>query len=132
MGTLTAGGPRAGRMLAGAVAAGAVYFLGLHLCIRYIAGHPGGRFTVLLAVAPVLAIAAALAVLFRYVRLADELHQRIHLEAMSFAFLALLLVVSTRDMLDFIGVRVGQPAFLMPTMVLLWVAGLALSLYRYR
>jgi hypothetical protein len=124
--------PQTRRVLAVAVVASAAYFAGLRLCVHHLATHPGGRFATVAALAPILGIAAALAAMFTSTRLADELHQRIHLEAMSFAFLALLFVVSARDMLDFLGVRIGQPAFLMPVMVLLWLTGLALSLFRYR
>jgi hypothetical protein len=62
----------------------------------------------------------------------DERDVRMHLEAMSFAFLASQLILSTYAFMAYAGVVKLELEMFMPMMVLLWVVGLARSLWKYR
>jgi hypothetical protein len=98
----------------------------------FVANHPDSQWRIAAAAAPIVAIAVALVGSMSSVRGMDERDVRMHLEALAFAFLATFLYMSAYAFLVFANVLVLQLAMVIPMMVLFWVAGLAIALWRFR
>jgi hypothetical protein len=115
------------------VVAGSALFLALvGLLTSFIATHPDSPWRSLAAAAPMLAIVIAVVAALSSVRGMDERSLRMHLEALAFAFLTSLVWVSTCAFLGFANIAALRLSLFMPVMVLLWVVGIATSLWRYR
>jgi len=109
-----------------------VYLAGLFLCIWFIETHPGSNWGIPVAMVPIVGIALALFSAMRYVRGMDELHQKMHLEALAFAFLAQWFILIAYGFLWLAGITLFSAGLLAPIMMLLWCIGLMMAMWRYR
>jgi len=109
-----------------------VYLAGLFLCIWFIENHPGSNWVIPVAMVPIVGIALALSSAMRYVRGMDELHQKMHLEALAFAFSAQWLILIAYGFLRLAGITLFGAEVLAPIMMLLWCIGLMMAMWRYR
>jgi len=115
------------------VAAAAVLYIGaVQFLAWFIANHPDSRWSRLAAIVPMAAVAVVIVIAMSSLRGMDEREARMHLEALAFAFLASQLVLSTYAFMAYTGFVRLELSMFMPMMVLLWVAGLARSLWKYR
>lgn len=115
------------------VAAAATLYIGaVQFLAWFIANHPNSRWSSLAATAPIFAVAVVIVVAMSSLKGRDEREARMHLEALAFAFLASQLVLSTYAFMAYTGVVTLELEMFMPLMVLLWVVGLARSLWKYR
>ena len=72
-------------------------------------------------------------VLFQSLRGVDEMWQRIHLEALAFAFAGTGILASAYGFLENAGLpRLDWGAIIWPAMAGLWALGIALACRRYR
>jgi hypothetical protein len=71
-------------------------------------------------------------IVLRFVRRADELWRRIHLEALAFAFPAGLLVATGYGFMQLAGVAVANWIWVLPLFLTNWAIGLSLARVRYR
>jgi hypothetical protein len=108
-----------------------IYLAGLYLCIWFIENHPGSRWVIPIAMVPIVAIALALSSAMRYVRGMDELHQKMHLEALAFAFSAQWFILIAYGFLRLAGITLFSADVLAPIMMLLWCIGLVTAMWRY-
>jgi hypothetical protein len=99
---------------------------------RYLVEHPGAPGGVWLAAAPIAVLLLVLVVAMRSLNGMDELERKMHTEAMAFAFLASLFIVTSCGALAQVGILRFSLAWITPTMVLSWVVGLAVLDRRYR
>ena len=109
-----------------------VYVAGLYLCIWFIENHATSNWAIPVAMIPIIAIALALSSAMRYVRGMDELHRKMHLEALAFAFSAQWFILIAYGFLRLAGITLFSADVLAPIMMLLWVIGLLISVWRYR
>ena len=109
-----------------------VYLAGLFLCIWFIENHPGSNWVIPVAMVPIVGIALALSSAMRYVRGMDELHQKMHLEALAFAFSAQWFILIAYGFLRLAGITLFGAEVLAPIMMLLWCIGLMMAMWRYR
>ncbi|HJQ35626.1 MAG TPA: hypothetical protein VKB93_00675 [Thermoanaerobaculia bacterium] len=114
-------------------AAAAIVFMGaVRFLAWFIVSHPDSRWTPFAATLPIVAVAIVIAAAMSSLKGMDEREARMHLEALAFAFLASQLVLCTYAFMAYAGLVRMQLEMFMPMMVLLWVAGLARSLWKYR
>ncbi len=109
-----------------------LYAAGLYFCSWFIENHAGSNWGIPVAMIPILAIALALSSAMRYVRGMDELHRKIHLEALAFAFSAQWFILIAYGFLRLAGITLFEAELLAPIMMMLWVTGLLISMWRYR
>lgn len=109
-----------------------VYLAGLFLCIWFIENHPRSNWGIPVAMVPIVGIALALFSAMRYVRGMDELHQKMHLEALAFAFVAQWFILIAYGFLRLVGITLFEASLLAPIMMLLWCFGLMMAMWRYR
>ena len=115
------------------VAAAATLYIGaVQFLAWFIVSHPDSRWSPVAATLPIVAIAVVIVVAMSSLKGMDEREARMHLEALAFAFLASQLVLSTYAFMAYIGVVTLELEMFMPLMVLLWVVGLARSMWKYR
>ena len=81
---------------------------------------------------PGITLTAVAVAAMRSVRRMDELERKIHSEAMAFAFLCSVLLVTTCGFLSVAGLPTPPLEWLSPIMVSCWVVGLLLAVKRYR
>jgi hypothetical protein len=62
----------------------------------------------------------------------DELLQRIHLEALAYAFFATLVLAVGYDFLSLAGVKFTANGLSGTIMIVFWVLGLAIGMIRYK
>lgn len=120
------------KFTAASVGAGAVFLVTIQLLSRFIADHsdtPGIRW---LAVLPLVLLIAVTVLAMRSLRRMDELERKMHTEAMAFAFLGSLLLVSTYGFLRGADLLAPPVLWLPAAMVGCWVIGLLLAIERYR
>ncbi len=121
-----------GRVVGIALAASTVFLVALPLLGQFIADHatnPAARWLVAL---PGIALGAVAVFAMRNVRRMDELERKIHFEAMAFAFLCSLVLVTSCGYLEVAGLPTPPIYFFLPIMVSSWVVGLLLAVKRYR
>jgi len=102
------------------------------LLSRFIAGHPDDPGIQSLAALSVVAICVAVAMPMRSLRRMDELERQMHTEAMAFAFLGSILLVTTYWFLTLAELLTAPISWPTPAIVLCWVIGLLLAIVRYR
>ncbi|MGO9864079.1 MAG: hypothetical protein ACLPLR_10755 [Terriglobales bacterium] len=85
-----------------------------------------------LALAPVVPLLFLPFVVLRFFRAMDELQQRIHLEALAFAFASSAVVTFAYGLLQGEGLRPLKWIWVYPIMCVLWVIGLFTARRRYR
>jgi hypothetical protein len=113
-------------------AAGILYMGAVRLLAWFIANHPDSRWNALAATLPIIAAMVVTAAAMSSLKGMDERESRMHLEALGFAFLASQLVLCTYAFMAYAGLVKLQLEMFMPTMALLWLVGLARSLWKYR
>ena len=109
-----------------------IYLGGLFLCVWFVENHAGSKWVIPIALLPILAIALALSSAMRYVRGMDELHRKMHLEALAFAFCSQWFILIAYGFLRLAGITLFEADLLAPIMMLLWCFGLLLAMWRYR
>jgi hypothetical protein len=115
------------------VAIAAAVFIGVVQFLAWlIANHPHSRWSLFAGAIPIFVVAAVIVVAMSSLKGMDEREARMHLEALAFAFLASQLLLSTYAFMAYTGLVRLQLEMFMPMMVLLWLAGLARSLWKYR
>ena len=115
------------------IAAAAILYVGLvQFLAWFIANHPGSRWTPFAATLPIAAVAVVTVAAMSSLKGMDEREARMHLEALAFAFLASQLVLMTYAFMTYAGLVELKLEIFMPAMALLWVVGLARSLWKYR
>lgn len=115
------------------VVAGATAYIGaVQFLAWFIANHPDSRWSPVAATLPIFAVGVVVVLAMSSLKGMDEREARMHLEALGFAFLASQLVLSTYAFMAYIGLVKLELEVFMPMMALLWVVGLARSLWKYR
>jgi hypothetical protein len=104
----------------------------LYLAIWFIESHPGGPANLWIASVPIIAMMLLTVFAMRSLRGMDELEQKIHTEAMAFAFLSSFLIITCCGFLALAGFMKMTLDWISPTMMSCWVVGLLITLFRYR
>jgi hypothetical protein len=120
------------RVLLKVLIASAIYVAAVRFLTWFIENHPDSRWRVVAAVAPIAATGILAAAAMLSARGMDERDLRVHLEALAFGFLASVVFVTTYSFLWLAGVVPMQFELLSPVMVMFWVAGIGIALWRYR
>ncbi len=120
------------RFLLKVLIASAIYIAAVRFLTWFIENHPDSRWRVVAAAAPVAAVGILVAAAMLSARGMDERDLRVHLEALAFGFLASLVFITTYGFLWLADVVPMQFELLSPVMVMFWVAGLCVALWRYR
>jgi hypothetical protein len=114
--------------LGGSVAVLAV----LYSAIWFIDSHPGGSANVWIASVPIVGMLLLAVLAMRSLRGMDELEQKIHTDAMAFAFLMSFLIFTSCGFLALAGFMKMTLDWMAPTMMICWIVGLLITLRRYR
>ncbi len=104
----------------------------LYLAIWFIDSHPGGSANLWIASVPIVAMLLLSVLAMRSFRGMDELEQKIHTEAMAFAFLTSYLLITSCGFLALAGFMKMSLDWIAPTMMTCWIAGLVVTLLKYR
>lgn len=120
------------KFTAASLGASAVFLVTTQLLSRFIADRPEDPAIRWLAVLPLVLLVAVTVLAMRSLRRMDELERKMHTEAMAFAFLGSLLLVSTYGFLRGANLLTPPVLWLLPAMVSCWVIGLLLAIERYR
>lgn len=120
------------RVVAIALAASALFLVAIPLLGQFIADHAASPAVQWLVAAPGIALAAVAVFAMRNVRRMDELERKIHFDAMAFAFLCSVLLVTSCGYIAVAGLPTPPIYFLSPIMVSCWVVGLLLAVRHYR
>lgn len=104
----------------------------LFLAIRFINSHPGGSGNVWIASVPIVSMLFLTVLAMRSLRGMDELEQKIHIDAMAFAFLLSFLIITSGGFFALAGFITMSLDWIAPTMMICWVVGLVITLLRYR
>ena len=120
------------RFTAGGLAFGTLCLFTVQQTIRFITAHPGDPRNPWIAAAPVAALLLVMVLAMRSLRGMDELERTMHTEAMAFAFLTSLMLISTAGFLALAGLVRLSLDWIAPAMVSCWIVGLLLALKRYR
>jgi hypothetical protein len=120
------------RVLLKVLIGAAIYVAAVRFLAWFIENHPDSRWRVVAAAAPIAATGILAAAAMLSARGMDERDLRVHLEALAFGFLASLVFVITYGFLWLADVVPMDYALLSPVMVIFWVAGLGIALWRYR
>ena len=121
-----------GRVVAISLAASAIFLVAIPLLGQFIVEHATNPAVRWLVAMPGIALAAVAVFAMRNVRRMDELERKIHFEAMAFAFLCSVLLVTSSGYLAVAGLPTPPLVFLSPIMVSCWVVGLLLAVKRCR
>jgi len=117
---------------AGLLGGSVAYLVIIQQIIRYLTAHPGDPRSAWIAAAPMVALFLVTVLAMRSLRRMDELQRKMHTEAMAFAFLGSLLLISTTGFLARAGLMTLSFAWIIPAMAICWNIGLLLALLRYR
>ncbi|MEK6372683.1 MAG: hypothetical protein AABO58_08300 [Acidobacteriota bacterium] len=120
------------RVLLKVLIASAIYIAAVRFLTWFVENHPDSRWRVVAAAAPVAASGIFAAAAMLSARGMDERDLRVHLEALAFGFLASLVFVTTYSFLWLADVVPMQFELLSIPMVIFWVVGLGVALWRYR
>jgi hypothetical protein len=104
----------------------------LYFSIWFIDSHPGESSNLWVAAFPIVGMLALSVLAMRSLRGMDELQQKIHTEAMAFAFLASYLIITSCGFLALAGFMRMTLDWMAPTMMICWLIGLLIALLRYR
>lgn len=104
----------------------------LYLAIWFIDSHPGGSANLWIASVPIVGMLLLSALAMRSLRGMDELEQKIHTEAMAFAFLTSYLIITSCGFLALDGFMKMSLDWIAPTMMICWIVGLLITLLKYR
>jgi hypothetical protein len=120
------------KFAAGCLGGIAIYLVVFSQITRFIVEHPGDPRNLWIAAIPIVALLLVMVLAMRSLRGMDELQQKIHTEAMAFAFLANVLIISTAGFLALAEVMTLSLDWIAPTMMICWVIGLLIAILRYR
>lgn len=120
------------RVLLKVLIGAAIYVAAVRLLTWFVENHPDSRWRVAATAAPIAATGILAAAAMLSARGMDERDLRVHLEALAFGFLASLVFVTTYSFLWLADVVPMQFELLSPVMVMFWVLGLCVALWRYR
>lgn len=120
------------RVLLKVLIGAAIYVAAVRFLTWFVENHPDSRWRVLAVVAPIAATGILVAAAMLNARGMDERDLRVHLEALAFGFLASLVFVTTYSFLWLAGVVSMQFELLSIPMVIFWILGLCVALWRYR
>jgi hypothetical protein len=104
----------------------------LYLALWFIDSHPGGPANLWIASVPIVGMLLLTGLAMRSLRGMDELEQKIHTEAMAFAFLTSFVIITSCGFLALAGIMDMSLDWIAPTMMICWIAGLLITLVRYR
>ena len=120
------------KVVAVSLGAGVVFLVAIPRLGLFIAQHSGEPAVGWLVALPGIALTAVAVAAMRSMRRMDELERKIHGEAMAFAFLCSVLLVTSCGFLNVAGLPTPPLEWLSPIMVSCWVIGLLLAIKRYR
>jgi hypothetical protein len=109
-----------------------LYACALALSGALLRAWPEGAVRIPIALLPMLPALLIPVVCVRFLRQADELQQRIQLEALGFAFVGTAVITFGYGFLEVIGFPSPGAFAVWPLMGALWLAGLGLARWRYR
>jgi uncharacterized membrane protein YozB (DUF420 family) len=111
----------------------AALFMGMvQLLAWFISNHPNSRWRLAAAAAPIAVAGLCAAAAWSSVEGMDERAVRMHLEALAFAFIASLVFLMTYSFLSLAEVVTLHFELITPVMVVFWVLGIGIGLWRYR
>lgn len=114
------------------IAAATVYIALVEALAWFIAAYPDRRWSPAAATAPIVLAMAVTAAVMSRLKGRDEREARIHLEALAFAFLSSQMLLSSYVFMVYSGLVKLRLEMFMPSMMLLWLVGLARSMWKYR
>src|SRR5690606_39190456 len=117
------------RQFTASMVAYAAVLIGSVLLIR---ANPDAWWRYLVAVTPVVPVVVAVMAVVRRVRTFDERQQRIHPEALAFAFSCTAILTLSYGFLEGVGLPHLNWTWVLPLMALLWGVDLWLASRRYR
>ena len=120
------------KVVAVSLGAGVVFLVAIPRLGLFIVQHSGEPAVGWLVALPGIALTAVAVAAMRSMRRMDELERKIHGEAMAFAFLCSVLLVTICGFLSVAGLPTPPLEWLSPIMVSCWVVGLLLAAERYR
>ena len=120
------------KLIVGCLGGSVASFVAISQFARYIASHPSDSSTHWIVAVPFVWLMLVAVIAMRSLRGMDELERRMHTEAMSFAFLASLLLISSCGFLALEGLMKLSLSWIAPVMVGSWVVGLIIAIWRYR
>jgi len=120
------------RVLLKVLIGAAIYVAAVRFLMWFVENHPDSRWRIPAVVAPIAATGILVAAAMLNARGMDERDLRVHLEALAFGFLASLVFVTTYSFLWLAGVVSMQFELLSIPMVIFWILGLGVALWRYR
>jgi hypothetical protein len=104
----------------------------LYLANWFIDTHPGDSANLWIAAVPIVGMLLLTVLAMRSLHGMDELEQKIHTEAMAFAFLTSFLIITSCGFLALAGFMKMSLDWIAPTMMISWIVGLLITLLRYR
>ncbi|HZS08380.1 MAG TPA: hypothetical protein VFD58_26340 [Blastocatellia bacterium] len=125
-------GKRLSKFIVGCLGGSAVSFVAISQIARFIATHPSDSYTHWIAAVPFVWLMLVAVIAMRSLRGMDELERRMHTEAMAFAFLASLLLISSCGFFALEGLMKLSLSWIAPVMVGSWIVGLVIAIWRYR
>ena len=120
------------RYLTEFLAAMAAYTLAVLASSLWLRAHPASAWRVPVALVPLIPIVAALGAWIRLFRRMDEMHRRMQLEALAFAFGGTALLVIAYGFLEVAGFPRLTVWWVWVVMAMLWFVGLFVARRRYR
>jgi hypothetical protein len=120
------------KVVAVSLGASVVFLVAIPRLGLFIAQHSDEPALAWLVALPGIALTAVAVLAMRSLRRMDELERTMHGEAMAFAFLCSILLVTSCGYLSVAGLPTPPVEWLSPVMVSCWVVGLALAVRRYR
>ncbi len=122
------------KVIAVSLGVSVVFLVSIQLLSRFIADHPSDTSIRWLAAFPVVALSAGVGLAMRSLRRMDELERKMHTEAMAFAFMVSIPLITTYEFLALAGFLTATvlSGWLAPAMVACWVVGLLRAAERYR
>ena len=108
------------------------YSVVLVLSLMFLRENPDSPWRIPVMVAPVIPIVFMMLAVIRSVRRMDELHRRIHLEAVIIAYLATLILCFSYGFLENVGFPPFNTMWVGVAMICLWGIGLLLAKRKYQ
>jgi hypothetical protein len=110
----------------------AAYAVILVISVLLVESHPHAAWRIPVALAPVVPAGFALVAFLRYLHDADEMLQRVQLEAIGFSFGATGMLTFAYGFLQNVGFPPLSWIYILPLMIALWGIGSAVASKRYR
>jgi len=112
--------------------ASALLLAGVVAAILFVEKHPASPWRYPALIAPMAIIFISVVVTWLSMQGMDELARRIHFEAMAIAFLGSFTVISIYSFLLYTRIVPMTLSMFAPMMVVWWVIGVGVSIWRYR